>query len=108
MFLTEGQAGDYFTLIEIQADLKIKKRLQDMGFTKGVHFKVMSFYSNNAFIINIRGTRVVIGKDIAGEILVEPSECNQCHKRHHHHVNGHLTGVHLGKHHKGANTCTSE
>lgn len=81
MLLSEGIKGDSFIIISIESEFKIKKRLQDMGLTQGVKVKIMSYYSNNAFILNVRGSRVVIGKDIADQIVVEPSHCNNCSKK---------------------------
>lgn len=81
MILSNGKKGEQFTIINIDTELKIKKRLQDMGLTQGIKIKIMSYYSNNAFILNVRGSRVVIGKDIAEKILVEPSHCNNCSKK---------------------------
>ncbi len=81
--LSNGKKGEQFTIINIDADLKIKKRLQDMGLTQGIRIKIMSHYSNNAFILNVRGSRVVIGKDIADKIHVEASHCNNCSKKTH-------------------------
>lgn len=81
MLLSEGIKGDSFIIISIESEFKIKKRLQDMGLTQGVKVKIMSFYSNNAFILNVRGSRVVIGRDIAEKIIVEPSHCNNCSKK---------------------------
>jgi ferrous iron transport protein A len=81
MILSNGKKGEQFTIINIDTELKIKKRLQDMGLTQGIKIKIMSYYSNNAFILNVRGSRVVIGKDIAEKIHVEPSHCNNCSKK---------------------------
>lgn len=81
MILSDGQKGDSFTVISIESELKIKKRLQDMGLTQGVKVKIMSYYSNNAFILNVRGSRIVIGREIAEKIQVESSHCNNCSKK---------------------------
>lgn len=81
MVLSEGKKGDVLTIVNINIESRIKKRLQDMGLTKGARTKIMSYYSNNAYIINVRGSRIVIGKDIANKITVEISDCNNCSKR---------------------------
>lgn len=83
MQLSDGKKGEQFTIINIDTEMKIKKRLQDMGLTQGIRIKIMSYYSNNAFILNVRGSRVVIGKDIAEKIKVEASHCNNCSKKTH-------------------------
>lgn len=81
MLLSEGLKGDSFIILSIESEFKIKKRLQDMGLTQGVKVKIMSYYSNNAFILNVRGSRVVIGRDIADKIIVEQNHCNHCTRK---------------------------
>lgn len=71
MLLSEGKKGDIFTVSSIQTELKIKNRLLDMGMTKDVRVKIMAYYSKNAYIISMRGSRVVLAKDIAEKIHVE-------------------------------------
>ena len=70
MKLSNGTKGNQYKVNQIKADFKIKKRLQDMGLTQGVVIKLMSKYSNNAFIFDIRGSRVVLGMEIVDEIEV--------------------------------------
>lgn len=72
MLLSDGKKGDVVTVLNIQTDLKIKNRLQDMGLTKDVRIKIMAYYSKNAYIVSVRGSRVVLAKDIARKIEVEP------------------------------------
>lgn len=81
MFMSDVKKGHTVTVVDISADLKIKKRLQDMGLTKGVRVKVLGLYADNAYILNVRGSRVVLGKDIAGTILVEGDHCVSCDKK---------------------------
>ncbi|MDA3847806.1 MAG: FeoA family protein [Vallitaleaceae bacterium] len=101
MILSEGRKGDEFTIILMDTEPKVKKRLQDMGLTHGTIVKVISFYANNAFILKIRGSRIVIGKDIAGHIHVEPMVCNICKKEKHRH--GHGSGPGSGHGHEHCN-----
>lgn len=75
MVLSDYKKGDILTILSIHADLKIKNRLQDMGLTKDVRIKIMAFYSKNAYIISVRGSRVVLAKDIADKIVVESTQC---------------------------------
>ncbi len=81
MFMSEVKKGHSVTILDIQADLKIKKRLQDMGLTQGVRIKLIGLYANNAYIINVRGSRVVLGKDIAQTIRVDADPCLSCDKK---------------------------
>lgn len=81
MVLSDVKKGDIFIIINIKLDSKTKARLQDMGFTKGVKAKMIAFYLNNAYIINVRGSRIVIDKDIADRIKVEKSYFNNCSRK---------------------------
>lgn len=81
MNLSQGKIGDVFIIQFIDIEQKIKQRLQDMGLTQGSKVKIMSYYASNAFVLNIRGSRVVIGKDIAENILVEDGACNHCERK---------------------------
>ncbi|NDL67366.1 FeoA family protein [Anaerotalea alkaliphila] len=71
MTLIDGRKGDLATIIAVHNDQKTKKRLQDMGITKGAQVKVMSVYGKNAYILKIRGSRVVLGADVAAGLEVE-------------------------------------
>lgn len=89
MVLGNGEKGDLLMILSIDTDMKIKNRLQDMGLTRGVRVRVMGYYANNALIINIRGSRVVIAKEIAENIQVELIEktnvpCRRRRMRNHH------------------------
>ncbi len=50
---------------------KMKKRLESLGLTPGVVFSVISNDTNGAFIINIRGSRLVLAGSITQQILVD-------------------------------------
>lgn len=71
MVLGDGEKGDLLMILSIETDIKIKNRLQDMGLTRGVRVRIMGYYANNALIVNIRGSRIVIAKEIAEKIQVE-------------------------------------
>lgn len=100
MTLNEGRIGDVFIIINMRLETKVKKRLQDMGLTKGTKVKILSYYSKNAYVLNIRGSRIVIGKDIVKDIEVEPSFCNRCNQKRHRRRGRHMGhGIHES--HKG-------
>lgn len=49
---------------------KIQQKLHDMGLTPGVKILVVSSDSNGAFILNVRGSRIAIGKSMTHQIMV--------------------------------------
>lgn len=81
MVLSDGNINDVFIVNEITAEPKVKKRLQDMGLTVDTRIKIISFYSNSVYIVNIRGSRVAIAKDIAENISVRDCDCRVCNKK---------------------------
>ncbi|GKX31039.1 hypothetical protein SH1V18_35190 [Vallitalea longa] len=74
MTLDEGKNKEIFIVDDIKQNKKMKKRLQDMGLTKGTSIKILSNNTGGSFILNIRGSRVVIGKTVAEKIYVQPSK----------------------------------
>lgn len=81
MTLLEGKKGETFTIVNILVESKVRKRLQDMGVTVGAEVKVMSKYANNAFILQIRGSRVVLGNELVSMLEVKASDAEQIHRR---------------------------
>lgn len=71
MPLSMAGAGEEVILKNINWGYKMKKRLQDMGLTPGVKISVVSNNTNGAFIVNIRGSRLVLGGGVTGQILVD-------------------------------------
>ncbi|GMQ56373.1 hypothetical protein AN1V17_07660 [Vallitalea sediminicola] len=74
MTLDKASNKQIFVVNDIVQEQRMKKRLQDMGLTKGTRIKVISNNTGGSFILNIRGSRVVIGKTVAEKIIVIPTE----------------------------------
>ncbi len=71
MSLMMVRSGKKVVLKEITWGQKLRKKLQDMGLTPGVRFDIVSASSNGPVIIDIRGTRLALGRGILSKILVE-------------------------------------
>lgn len=71
MTLDQALNSETFILKDIDQNSKMKKRLQDMGLTKGARIKVISNNTGGSFILNVRGSRVALGKAITEHIQVE-------------------------------------
>jgi ferrous iron transport protein A len=71
MTLDRARNRDIFIIKKIKQEPKMKKRLQDLGLTKGAKVKVLSNDTSGSFILNVRGSRVVLGKVITESIFVE-------------------------------------
>lgn len=63
--------GKIVKLINIRSGLKLKKKLCDMGLTDGVELKVLFGNNCGATVINIRGSKIVLGAGISSKIMVE-------------------------------------
>ena len=63
--------GKEVILSDIMWGERLKRKLQDMGLTPGVKFKVICGNKRGPFIIDIRGTRLALGRGIVSKIQVE-------------------------------------
>ena len=54
---------------DVKGQDKQVKFLQNLGFVKGANIQVINKNGNN-LIVNVKDTRVALGKDIANKILV--------------------------------------
>ncbi|WP_099189839.1 FeoA family protein [Tepidibacter mesophilus] len=70
MPLAMANPGQEVVLQTINWGPKMKKKLQDMGLTPGVKISVISNETNGAFIVNVRGSRLVLGGVVAQQIMV--------------------------------------
>jgi len=52
----------------------ITKRLLDLGLTKGCTFKVVQASSSGPVLVEIRGTRIALGHELARRVVVEVVE----------------------------------
>lgn len=71
MPLSMVNSGQSVILKSIRWGPKLRKKLYDMGLTEGVKMTVISDNINGAFIINVRGSRVVLGSSLTNQIIVD-------------------------------------
>ena len=50
---------------------KMKKRLESLGLTVGTKVSIISNDSNGAYILNVRGSRLVLGGSVTQQIVVD-------------------------------------
>lgn len=70
MPLSFVKSGDIVKLKAINCGFKLKKRLQDMGITQDLEFKVVN-NTNGPLIIEIRGSKIALGRGEAQKIIVD-------------------------------------
>ncbi|MCE5341262.1 MAG: FeoA domain-containing protein [Planctomycetaceae bacterium] len=61
-------------LIKIDAGQALKARLAAMGLLPGVEFGIINNGHPGPLVINLKGTRIVLGRGMAGKIFVRPVE----------------------------------
>lgn len=50
---------------------RLKRKLQDMGLTPGVKLRVLSDSGKGPVVIDVRGTRLALGRGILSKIYVD-------------------------------------
>ena len=72
MSLLEIKKGNRVCLQSVDWGYNLKKKLQDMGLTPGVMMTVLSAPSFGPMIVEVRGTRLALGRGILAKIQVIP------------------------------------
>ena len=71
MSLTHVSKGSKVVLSSISNGHGLRKRLQDMGLTPGVEFRIITKSQGGPVIVEVRGARLALGRGIAERIDVE-------------------------------------
>ncbi len=69
MPLTMAKCGEPNTIKRVGGKEETKKFLENLGFVTGCEVTVVSTVSGN-LIVNVKDSRVALGKDMANKILV--------------------------------------
>lgn len=69
MPLTFANIGEIKTIKKISGKSEVKRFLENLGFTTGGIVSVVSDIGGN-MIVNVKESRVAIGKDMASKIIV--------------------------------------
>ncbi len=69
MPLTMLNPGEENTIKKVGGKEKTKRFLENLGFVAGVTVTVVSVIEGNV-IVNVKDTRIAIGKDMANKIMV--------------------------------------
>jgi Fe2+ transport system protein FeoA len=71
MPLSMVKPGQNVILKEITWGENVKKRLEDMGLTQGVQFTLINGNPQGAQIIDLRGSRLILGRGMSNKIMVD-------------------------------------
>jgi ferrous iron transport protein A len=63
--------GEVVQVVDVRAGWVLQRRLADMGLTPGVIIRVMNSQRPGPIIIDLRGSRLVLGYGMAQKILVK-------------------------------------
>ena len=70
-YLTEVEDGETVKLISIEAGRALNSRLASMGIVPNVKLKVLSNGHPGPFVVNVKGTKMMLGRGIAHKIRVQ-------------------------------------
>jgi Fe2+ transport system protein FeoA len=68
--LTELFTGERAVLFQFKMPKATVNRLLSLGFTPGVEISMMQNYGQGPLVVNVRGTRVALGRGEASGIFV--------------------------------------
>jgi ferrous iron transport protein A len=74
MPLAMSRPGKLLRVVAINAGWGLQRRLADLGLTHGVQIRVMSGQCCGSVLIDLRGSRVGLGRGVAQKILVKEAE----------------------------------
>lgn len=68
--LDKGKKNEAYTIESMELPLKLEKRLEALGMTVGTNILVLNAKSRGTLIVNVRGTRLALGRGITKQITV--------------------------------------
>jgi ferrous iron transport protein A len=71
MPLAMARPGELLSVIGLRAGWGLQRRLADMGLTPGVQIRVINSQMSGPVIIDLRGSRIALGRGVAQKILVK-------------------------------------
>jgi len=69
MPLTMAKAGEENTIVKIGGKEEVRRFLESLGFVTGSIVSVVSEMNGNV-IVNVKGSRVAISKEMANKIMI--------------------------------------
>lgn len=71
MTLYEGEKGGVYEVNGVYVEEPITRRLQALGLNDGTRVRILNRKKGGALIIQVRGTRLALGKHIASGIEIK-------------------------------------
>ncbi|RLB91454.1 MAG: hypothetical protein DRH50_11055 [Deltaproteobacteria bacterium] len=64
------QAGRWVRIVTVNAGHRLQNRLAAMGLVPGVEIKVLRNSMNGPFLIEVKGSRIMLGRRMSQKIIV--------------------------------------
>lgn len=71
MTLFEAQKSKEYIVGDLLVEESVTRRLQALGLNDGTHIRVLNRKRGGALIIQVRGTRLALGKHLSSNIEVK-------------------------------------
>jgi ferrous iron transport protein A len=65
------QSGRQVRVVAIEAGHRLQGRLANMGLVPGMEIRVLSNSMRGPFLIEVKGSRIMLGRGMAQKIIVE-------------------------------------
>jgi ferrous iron transport protein A len=75
MTLYDSKVNGIYIIDQVNVEESITRRLEALGINEGTSVKVLNRKKRGAMVIQVRGTRLALGKSIVSQIIVK--EANQ-------------------------------
>lgn len=76
MTLYDGKKGSSYEVCGVYVKESVARRLQALGLNDGTKIKILNRKKKGALIIQVRGTRLALGKHISSGIEVKEEIAN--------------------------------
>jgi ferrous iron transport protein A len=70
MPLAMARAGEVVTVVGVRGGWGLQRKLADMGLTPGVQIRVINSQMPGPVLIDLRGSRVGLGRGVAQKVMV--------------------------------------
>ena len=71
MPLAMARPGEVVAVIGVRAGWGLQRRLADLGLTPGIRIRVINSQMSGPVLIDLRGSRIALGRGVAQKIIVK-------------------------------------
>lgn len=68
--LSETREGLFYSLVGLDAGQELKEKISSMGLNSGAHFRIIANSGHGPVGLEVRGSRMGIGRGMSGKIRV--------------------------------------